>query len=72
MKNTALKKIFNCRRTVVSIFAISCLTGLGIYHGADISGIAIAIAGIAGSLSGANAFEAAKTHKNKTIDDPDQ
>jgi hypothetical protein len=31
------------------------------YHGVDISGIAIAIAGICSALSGANSYEATKT-----------
>jgi hypothetical protein len=57
MKDSTMKKIFNCRRSIVSIFAIACLTLLGMYHGVDVSGIALAIAGIAGSLSGANAWE---------------
>lgn len=55
-----MKKILNCRRSIVSIFAITCLTILGMYHGVDVSGIALSIAGIAGSLSGANAWEAKK------------
>lgn len=60
---------------MVSVFAISCLTALGLYHGIDISGIAIAIAGIAGSLSGANAWENRSTKKalkeDASPDDPD-
>lgn len=57
MKDSKAKTILNCRRSIVSIFAISCLTLLGMYHGVDVSGIALAIAGIAGSLSAANSWE---------------
>lgn len=60
-----MKKLFSCRRTVVSVIAIVCLTILGLYHGVDISGIAIAIAGVAGSLSGANAWESKGQPKSK-------
>lgn len=72
-----VKKFFGCRRTSVSIIAIVCLTILGLYHGIDISGIAIAIAGVAGSLSGANAWEAKGQPKPKEevpvakVDSPD-
>ncbi len=52
-----MKKILSCRRTLVSVFGIGCLTWLGLAHGVDISGIAIAIAGICGALSGSNAWE---------------
>ena len=59
-----MKKIFGCRRTVIALFSIACLTFLGAYHGVDISGIALAIAGITGSVAGANAFQAVNTHKH--------
>lgn len=52
-----MRKILLCRRTVVALFSISCLTFLGLYHGVDISGIAIAIAGICTAVAGANSFE---------------
>lgn len=62
-----ISKILNCRRSMVSIFAIACITGLGIYgmsHGlVDVSGLAMAIAGICGALSGANSYEATKNGK---------
>jgi hypothetical protein len=63
-----VKKLLSCRRSIVSVFAIACLTTLGLYHGVDISGIALAIAGIAGSLSGANAWEGAKNGKASAKD----
>jgi hypothetical protein len=67
-----MKKLLTCRRSMVSVFAIMCLTALGLYHGVDISGIAIAIAGIAGSLSGANAWENKDKPKAKDkVDNPD-
>jgi len=63
----ALSKILSCRRSIVSIFAILCLTILGlvgIFHGfTDVSGLAMSIAGICGALSGANAYEGAKSGK---------
>jgi len=72
-------KIWNCRRSIVSIFGIICLTVIAIYCKTDISGIAVAIAGIAGSLSGANAYEASKTgrvtdgkpEQPSAVDNPD-
>lgn len=67
----ALNKILNCRRSIVSIFAIACLTALGFYginHGfTDISGLAMSVAGICGALSGANAFEGARNGKTDGI-----
>lgn len=57
-----MKKILSCRRTITSLFAISCLTGLGIAKGMDVS---MAIAGICAALSGANAFE----NKNKPTEE---
>lgn len=67
-----MKKLLNCRRTVMSIFAILCLTLLGLVHGVDIGGIAIAIAGVAGSLSGANAWESrAAGKKTDKVYSPD-
>lgn len=53
-----MKKIFSCRRSIIAVFGISCLTLLGMYHGVDVSGIAIAIAGIVASVAGANAYQA--------------
>jgi hypothetical protein len=52
-----MKKILSCRRSIVAVFGISCLTLLGMYHGVDISGIAIAVAGIVASVAGANAYQ---------------
>jgi hypothetical protein len=55
------KKITECRRSKIAILAILCLTGLGAYTGADIGGIAIAIAGVVASVAGSNAYEKSKT-----------
>lgn len=52
-----MKKILDCRRTFVAVLGIACLTSLGMYHGVDISGIALAISGIVGALAGSNAWE---------------
>ena len=52
-----MKKLFSCRRTFVATVAIGCLTWLGMAHGVDISGIALAISGIVGAVAGSNAWE---------------
>ncbi len=49
-----MKKLFNCRRTVVALFSIACLTYLGVDKGIDVS---IAIAGIVAAVCGANSYE---------------
>ena len=49
-----MKHIWKCRRTFVGLFAITCLTVLGMKKGIDTS---IAIAGVASALSAANAYE---------------
>ena len=48
------KKLLECRRSRIALFAIACLTGLGLYHGLDVS---IAIAGVVASIAGSNAYE---------------
>jgi uncharacterized membrane protein YccC len=60
-----MKKILGCRRTSLAFFAIMCLTGLGVHLGQDISGIAVAIAGIVASVAGSNAFEKSRTQPPK-------
>lgn len=52
-----MRKILSCRRSVIAILGIISLTWLGLHHGVDISGIALAISGIVASVSGANAWE---------------
>lgn len=52
-----MKKLLNCRRSVLALFAITALTVLGFHHGKDISGIAIAISGIVGSVAASNSWE---------------
>ena len=52
-----MKAIWSCRRTFLALVSVACLTGLGIYHGVDISGIALAISGIVGAVAGSNAWE---------------
>jgi len=56
-----MKKIMSCRRSSLALFAIVCLTGIGVHIGEDISGIAVAISGIVASVAGANAYEKSKT-----------
>ena len=50
----------SCRRSSLALFAIVCLTGIGVHIGEDISGIAVAISGIVASVAGANAYEKSK------------
>lgn len=50
-------KIFNCRRSIIALVAICCLTGMGVYIGTDIGAISLAISGIVGAVSGSNAWE---------------
>jgi hypothetical protein len=52
-----MKKILSCRRSLIAILGICCLTWLGLAKGIDISGIALAIAGIVTSVAGSNAWE---------------
>lgn len=52
-----MKKIWNCRRSSLAVMGIICLTTLGLYHGQDISGIAVAISGIVGAIGASNAWE---------------
>jgi len=58
-----MKKIKECRRSKIAIIAILCLTGLGLYIGTDISGIALAISGIVASIAGSNAWEKVKENE---------
>lgn len=52
-----MKKIIACRRSIIAIVGIGCLTWLGLAKGIDISGIAMAISTIVASVAGANAWE---------------
>lgn len=52
-----MRKIINCRRSIIALVGISSLTWLGLAKGIDISGISLAIAGIVASVSGSNAWE---------------
>jgi len=52
-----MKKILACRRSLIALVAIACLTWLGLAKGVDISGIALAISGVVASIAGANAYE---------------
>jgi len=56
-----MKKLLNCRRSLLAIFGMLCLTALGLKYGTDLSGIAIAISGIVASVSASNAYQ----HKGK-------
>lgn len=50
---------------MVAVLGIVSLTMLGMYHGVDISGIALGIAGIVASIAGANAYQAKGTKAAK-------
>jgi hypothetical protein len=58
-----MKLLWKCRRTFIAGLGIVALTGLGVLHGTDISGIALAISGIVGAVAGSNAWE--KRSKNE-------
>ena len=49
-----MKKILNCRRSIVALVGIGCLLALGLHNGLDVS---LAIAGCVASICGANALE---------------
>jgi hypothetical protein len=57
-----MKKILNCRRSIVALVGIGCLLALGLHNGLDVS---LAIAGCVASICGANAFEASKKSKDE-------
>lgn len=61
-----MKKIFTCRRTVVALFSVVCLTFLGYTKAVD---VAASIAAIAMGLSAANSFEGSKK-KGKDDEQP--
>lgn len=49
-----MKKILNCRRSMIAVWAISCLTLLGYLKAAE---VAASIASIAIAIGAANAYE---------------
>ena len=51
-------KLLDCRRSKIAIFAILCITALGIYN-KDAS-VAVSIAAVAVGIAGANAYEKSK------------
>jgi hypothetical protein len=59
-----MKKIFSCRRSSLALIAIVALTAIAIETSADIGGIALAISGIVGAVSGSNAWEK-RSHNGK-------
>jgi hypothetical protein len=50
-----MKKIFDCRRSSLGLIGMIMLFCLGWFKGLDVS---VGIAGIIGTIAGANAFEA--------------
>jgi len=47
-------KVFSCRRSIIALFSISCLTAIAIVNGTDTS---ISIAAVAMGVAGANAYQ---------------
>lgn len=52
--------ILKCRRTIVAILAILCLTALGLTKNMD---VAMAIATVTGALSAANSYQRSRDGK---------
>jgi hypothetical protein len=55
-----MKKLFNCRRSLVSCFGILSLTVIALVNKLD---VALSIAAICGAVAGANAFQGSKEPK---------
>ena len=55
-----MKKLMSCRRSLIAIFAITCLMVLGLHNGIDVS---MSIASVAIGLAGANSYEASRKGK---------
>jgi hypothetical protein len=49
-----MKRIFQCRRSSLALLGMVCLTWLGLAKDAD---VALAIAGIVGSVAASNAYQ---------------
>jgi len=54
-------KLFKCRRSSLALLGMACLTWLGLAKDAD---VALAIAGIVGSVAASNAYQG-KTSKDE-------
>lgn len=48
-----MKEIYKCRRSIVALVAIGCLTALGLIKGMD---VATSIAAVSAALGAANAY----------------
>ncbi len=59
----SLTRLLLCRRTLVALVAIGCLTRIGLTTSTD---VAAAIAAVAIGLAGSNAAQAAYTSRGKT------
>lgn len=49
-----MKKLLDCRRSIIALIGISCLTFLGYTKGMDVS---MAISGVCLAVAGSNAYE---------------
>lgn len=56
-----LRLILTCRRTLIALFAIGCLTALGLYKGQD---VAMPLATVAIGLAASNAAEKAAASRS--------
>lgn len=57
-----MKKILNCRRSIIAIFSISALTFLGYTKSLDVS---MAISGVVLAIAGSNAAQGIMTKKEE-------
>lgn len=63
-----LKTLLYCRRTLIALFSIGCLTAIGLYKDHDVS---VALASVAIGLAASNAAEgAAKSRQSFRKEEP--
>lgn len=54
-----MKKIWSCRRSIIGLVGIACLTFLGYTKGLDVS---MALSGVVLAIASSNAYEKSKTN----------
>lgn len=52
-----MKKVLTCRRSVIALISIACLTAIALIKGIDTS---VSIAAVAVGIAGANAYQGSK------------
>jgi hypothetical protein len=56
-----MNKVLQCRRSILGLFSVICLTFLGYHKDMDVS---VAIAGVVASVAASNSYEKSKkTHQ---------